>query len=96
MDSLTVIEPEAYALLRMQNPDAYTQICGLRDRWRAHVRRGSPTPNRSPAPSLPGSSTQHRVDMNRVRTITAAPEFRGVVRPIEPEYRELAPARFVD
>ena len=38
--SLAVIEPEAYALLRTQDADAYTQICGLRDRWRAHVRAG--------------------------------------------------------
>jgi lipase len=40
VDSLAVIEPEAYALLRTENPQAYTQICGLRDRWRAHVREG--------------------------------------------------------
>jgi lipase len=40
VDSLTVIEPEAYALLRTQDPDAYAEICGLRDRWRAHVRAG--------------------------------------------------------
>jgi lipase len=40
VDSLAVIEPEAYALLRTQDADAYTQICGLRDRWRAHVRAG--------------------------------------------------------
>ena len=40
VDSLAVIEPEAYALLRTQDPDAYTQIRGLRDRWRAHVRAG--------------------------------------------------------
>jgi lipase len=40
VDSLAVIEPEAYALLRTQDPDAYAQICGLRDRWRAHVRAG--------------------------------------------------------
>jgi pimeloyl-ACP methyl ester carboxylesterase len=38
--SLTVIEPEAYALLRTQDPAAYTLICGLRDRWRARVRAG--------------------------------------------------------
>lgn len=38
VDSLAVVEPEAYALLRTQDADAYTQICGLRDRWRAHVR----------------------------------------------------------
>ena len=40
VDSLAVIEPEAYALLRTQDTDAYTQICDLRDRWRAHVRAG--------------------------------------------------------
>jgi lipase len=40
VDSLAVIEPEAYALLRTQDADAYTQICGLRDRWRAHVGAG--------------------------------------------------------
>ena len=40
LDSLAVVEPEAYALLRTQDADAYTQICGLRDRWRAHVRAG--------------------------------------------------------
>ncbi len=38
--SLAVIEPEAYALLRTQDADAYTQICGLRDRCRAHERAG--------------------------------------------------------
>jgi pimeloyl-ACP methyl ester carboxylesterase len=36
--SLAVIEPEAYALLRTEDPHAYAEICGLRDRWRAHVR----------------------------------------------------------
>lgn len=40
VDSLAVIEPEAYALLRMHDADAYTQICRLRDRWRAHVCAG--------------------------------------------------------
>jgi pimeloyl-ACP methyl ester carboxylesterase len=40
VNSLAVIEPEAYALLRTQNADAYGQICGLRDRWRAHVHAG--------------------------------------------------------
>jgi pimeloyl-ACP methyl ester carboxylesterase len=40
VNSLTVIEPEAYALLRTQDAEAYAQICGLRDRWRAHVRSG--------------------------------------------------------
>jgi lipase len=40
VDSLTLIEPEAYAMLRTEDPDAYRQICELRDRWRAHVRQG--------------------------------------------------------
>lgn len=40
VDSVAVIEPEAYALLRTEEPDAYAQICGLRDRWRAHVLAG--------------------------------------------------------
>jgi pimeloyl-ACP methyl ester carboxylesterase len=40
VDSLAVVEPEAYGLLRTQDADAYTQICDLRDRWRAHVRDG--------------------------------------------------------
>jgi pimeloyl-ACP methyl ester carboxylesterase len=40
VDSLAVVEPEAYALLRAQDADAYAQICALRDRWRAHVRAG--------------------------------------------------------
>jgi lipase len=38
--SLTVVEPEAYALLRTENPEAHSQICALRDRCRAHVRAG--------------------------------------------------------
>jgi lipase len=40
VDSLALIEPEAYALLRTEDAEAYDQICGLRDRWRAHVRAG--------------------------------------------------------
>jgi lipase len=40
VDSLAVIEPEAYALLRTQNSVAYAQICELRDRWRFQVRAG--------------------------------------------------------
>ena len=40
VDSLALVEPEAYGLLRTQNTDAYTEICGLRDRWRADVRAG--------------------------------------------------------
>ena len=40
VDSLAVVEPEAYALLRTQDAAAYRQICELRDRWRAHVRAG--------------------------------------------------------
>jgi lipase len=38
VDSLAVIELEAYALLRTQDADAYTQIRGVRDRWRARPR----------------------------------------------------------
>lgn len=38
--SVALIEPEAYALLRTQDAGAYAEICGLRDRWRAHVRAG--------------------------------------------------------
>jgi lipase len=37
VDSLAVVEPEAYALLSTQDATAYAQICDLRDRWRAHV-----------------------------------------------------------
>src|SRR5512133_1824662 len=37
VSSIAVVEPEAYALLRTEHADAYTGICGLRDRWRAHV-----------------------------------------------------------
>ena len=40
VDSLALIEPEAYGLLRTQDAVAYAQICDLRDRWRAHVRAG--------------------------------------------------------
>lgn len=40
VDWLAVVEPEAYALLRTQDARAYAQICGMRDRWRAHVRAG--------------------------------------------------------
>jgi lipase len=39
VESLAVVEPEAYGLLRTQNRAAYAQISGLRDRWRAHVRQ---------------------------------------------------------
>jgi pimeloyl-ACP methyl ester carboxylesterase len=38
VDSLALVEPEAYALLRTQDAAAYAEICGLRDSWRAHVR----------------------------------------------------------
>jgi lipase len=40
VDALAVVEPEAYALLRTQDADAYGAICALRDRWREHVRTG--------------------------------------------------------
>jgi lipase len=36
--SLTVIEPEAYSLLRTEDAQAFAEITGLRDRWREHVR----------------------------------------------------------
>ena len=41
VDSLAVIEPEAYALLRTQDADAYAQICGLRDRVARARSRGA-------------------------------------------------------
>jgi len=41
VDSLAVVEPEAYALLRTEEAGAYAQIRGLRDRWRAHARAGN-------------------------------------------------------
>jgi pimeloyl-ACP methyl ester carboxylesterase len=40
VDSLAVIEPEAYGLLRTEDAAAYSQIRGLRDRWREHVGAG--------------------------------------------------------
>jgi lipase len=36
--SLTVVEPEAYSLLRTEHPRAFAEITELRDRWREHVR----------------------------------------------------------
>jgi pimeloyl-ACP methyl ester carboxylesterase len=36
--SLTVIEPEAYSLLRHRHAEAFAEIAGLRDRWRERVR----------------------------------------------------------
>lgn len=36
--SLTVVEPEAYSLLRTEDPQAFAEIAELRDRWREHVR----------------------------------------------------------
>jgi lipase len=36
--SLTVVEPEAYSLLRTEHPQAFAEIAALRDRCRAHVR----------------------------------------------------------
>jgi pimeloyl-ACP methyl ester carboxylesterase len=36
--SLTVVEPEAYSLLRTQDARAFAEIAELRDRWRKHVR----------------------------------------------------------
>ena len=40
VESLTVIEPEAYGLLRTEDAGAFAVICGLRDSWRANVRAG--------------------------------------------------------
>jgi lipase len=40
VESLALVEPEAYALLRTQDTAAYGEICGLRDRFRAHARAG--------------------------------------------------------
>jgi lipase len=37
VNSLVLVEPEAYALLRTEEPDAWVEICALRDRCRAHV-----------------------------------------------------------
>jgi lipase len=36
--SLTVVEPEAYSLLRTEHVQAFAEIAGLRDHWREHVR----------------------------------------------------------
>ena len=38
--SLTVVEPEAYSLLRGQHPQAFAEIAALRDRCREHIRDG--------------------------------------------------------
>jgi pimeloyl-ACP methyl ester carboxylesterase len=38
--SLTVVEPEAYSLLRTEHPQAFAEISGLRHRGREHVRAG--------------------------------------------------------
>jgi lipase len=38
--SVAVIEPEAYSLLKAEDGPAFAVICGLRDRWREHVRVG--------------------------------------------------------
>lgn len=35
--SLTVIEPQAYALLPREHPEAFATITAMRDRWREHV-----------------------------------------------------------
>jgi lipase len=36
--SLTVVEPEAYSLLRAEHPQAFAEIADLRDRCREHIR----------------------------------------------------------
>jgi pimeloyl-ACP methyl ester carboxylesterase len=38
--TVALVEPETYGLLRTGDPIQYGEICGLRDRWRAHVRSG--------------------------------------------------------
>lgn len=38
--SLTVVEPEAYSLLRTENAPAFAEIAGLRDRCRERARAG--------------------------------------------------------
>ncbi len=40
VESLTVIEPQAYSLLPHEHPEAFATISGMRDRWRAHVAAG--------------------------------------------------------
>jgi lipase len=40
LTSLTVIEPEAYSLLKTEHAHAYAQIAELRDLWREHVAAG--------------------------------------------------------
>ena len=40
VESLAVVEPEAYGLLRTEDADAFARISGLRDSWRANVRAG--------------------------------------------------------
>lgn len=40
VESLALVEPETYGLLRTQDACAYAVIRDLRDRWRAHVRAG--------------------------------------------------------
>ena len=55
VDSLAVVEPEAYALLRTQDADAYAEICGLRDAGaRTFVRAGGTRPSRSSWTSTTG------------------------------------------
>jgi lipase len=38
--SLTVVEPEAYSLLRTEHAQAFAEITELRDRWREHAGAG--------------------------------------------------------
>lgn len=40
LTSLTVVEPQAYSLLRTEHPQAFAEISALRDRWREHVGAG--------------------------------------------------------
>jgi pimeloyl-ACP methyl ester carboxylesterase len=40
LTSLTVVEPEAYSLLREEDPTAFAEIAALRDHWRDDVAAG--------------------------------------------------------
>ena len=76
VDSLAVIEPEAYALLRTQNTEAYAQIAGLRDRWRTHVRPGDgtrPTRNSSTSTTAPARSLGGRHRAARRFSLSSKP-----------------------
>lgn len=40
LESLTVIEPQAYSLLPKEHPEAFATITDMRDQWRQHVAAG--------------------------------------------------------